>query len=299
MKPKVTIVVIAPIDPKLKTDRKAFLSALTQDYENFDVINHFEKPEDHIFLKEDTPFSRAMNSIAKTYWNCSKNREIARKLALNGDAEYFLFKDWDIVLPKDAISNFMKQAAERFTTVPYKDQKTGDTVPAGQPLPKRHIQGGWYPIYYHRTKVFAKWPAGKWIDNKKFTYYREKESSLVYTHLIGLGCALISREALANTHFEHGLDIEFTNESGNPMRGGECLAFANCALDNGYELAMNGDVVCEHIKKGPSKWITYFQWMLRRKTDLLKQKSTRLRSRIMSAGGFRIQKQNKISSPGC
>src|SRR5688572_20792831 len=53
------------------------------------------------------------DAVRNKYENCHRNRNEARERALAGDAEYFLFVDDDIVIPRDAVSRFAFNAVEK------------------------------------------------------------------------------------------------------------------------------------------------------------------------------------------
>ena len=112
---KVTCFIIAPLKPGYTISKRCFNSVLAQDWGNFDILIHYEKPESF------------HGYIYNLYRNCSKNREIARQMALTTDSEYFLVLDDDIILPKNAISEFMIQIGKKITTLPIMNPKTGTT----------------------------------------------------------------------------------------------------------------------------------------------------------------------------
>src|SRR3954468_23500325 len=110
---KVLVVIITADQVK----PQCWQSILDQDYPNFDCLVHIRKPK---INSVDDDSSAEHKYLVKKYVNCTDNREVARKIALASDAERFLFVDSDVVLPKNAISELMKQPFD--------------------------VQGGWYNV---------------------------------------------------------------------------------------------------------------------------------------------------------
>jgi glycosyltransferase involved in cell wall biosynthesis len=190
-------------------------SVIEQDYGNYEwmIFGHHPRHKIDHFVKN-------------LYTNCSETRNGARKLALASDADAFLFMDSDMEIPKNTISNFVKQATNQFG--------------------KDRIFGGWYNV---RSDPDNRFVAGRWVADNVFSSYRTTLTSLVMTDMVGLGCAFIPRGALEKIEFEVGCDIFYRDEKGRERLVGECLAFGNRAVDNGYSLFMDGDVICIHHER--------------------------------------------------
>lgn len=203
-------------------------SVLKQDYPDYSWMISGMKPK----FRHDFPW-------AQVYLNCSYNRNYARQMALASDAEAFLFVDSDIVLPSNAISSFVKQVC---------DAKPSSSImtPPGMTVSssEKHIIGGWYKVMNDTRYV-----AGRWVADNTFINFYIPEQSLVRTDVIGLGCAFITRKALIDIEFEHGIDIVAKYANGDDICLGECGAFGNRAAEKGYEMYMDGSVICEHIKR--------------------------------------------------
>lgn len=183
-----------------------YQSALSQNYADYSLMVHAEKPH---YVHPDT-------QIAK-YYNCSHNRNSARKMALSSDADYFLFVDDDTLLPSNAIPSLIAE--------------------------DKDIIGGWYKMING-----DKWIAGR---NKKghLVRFTTPKKEVIEVDMIGMGCALFSRRALINLEFEHGQDRQVLDEKGEFMNMGECLALGLLAQSKGYTLFMHGDVICEHLSR--------------------------------------------------
>jgi len=254
---KVTCIIIASLNGKVEP--RCLKALQSQDYEDFDILIHYEKP-----VKYNT-------YLENLYKNCSRNRNIARKMALSNDSDYFLFLDSDIVLPRGALKSFMLQTGKRVTTIPALDPMRHQIIPVGTAVPEIHIQGGWYPIYYRDSGKLAHFVSGKWVADNTFAQFKYPEASLISCDALGLGCCFMSRAAVEDIEFEDGMNIELMNDRGQKLVAGECTAFGNKAFDKDYSMYMNGDVICEHIKP----------W---RKLCYLKFQMTRLLQSLMTMG---------------
>lgn len=211
-KGKVLVVIITK-----DTVRKSCMDSVkAQDYKDFEILVNVKEPRyKHI---DSNAFDESMKRCMITYLNCSENREEARKKALKSDAEYFFFVDSDVVLPRNAISEFMKQPFD--------------------------VQGGWYNVRHEHRYTCARWVA----DNVSINLYHV-EPSLVKVDSIGMGCAFISRKALRRIYFEHGIDDRATTYMGGKKYHlvlGECGALGNLLHKKGIQPYMNGSVVCKH-----------------------------------------------------
>jgi Glycosyl transferase family 2 len=169
-----------------------------------------------------------MGMMIRTHWktsmNCAENREAARRHVLaTSDADAFLFMDSDIVLPEGAVEEFVKQCRTN-----------------------KSIIGGWYPF---RNDPRGRWAAGRWIADNTFHNFTRVQASLVKTDMVGLGCAFITREALSNLRFEHVPNLASVSLNGETLIVEECGAFGNLANEKGYELWMDGSVVCGHLDR--------------------------------------------------
>jgi glycosyltransferase involved in cell wall biosynthesis len=232
---KVLVVVIARLDRDHPVHAKCLASIYSQDYPNVDALIYYKKPTSH-------------DSWAALK-NCVDNRNAARKCALASDADYFLFLDDDIALPNTAVSSFMLQTGKKTSTITVATQG-GEVIPAGREIPEKHIQSGWYPIFFADTKTIKRFLGGRWVADNRLIAFHRPEASLIKTDVVGCGCAFLSREVLTAIEFEFGIDVAFTDEYGQQVRGEEHVAFGNRAFALGYDMYMNGDVVCEHHKAG-------------------------------------------------
>lgn len=150
------------------------------------------------------------------YLNCVDNRNEARRMFLGSDSDYCLFVDSDIVLPKNALSLLMSHGKD--------------------------VMGGWY-----QEINSDRWIAGRWIADNTFFNFRQIQPSVVKTDVVGMGCALVSRKVLEQVSFKPAIDVILKDESGVSLILGECGAFGNDVAEMGFNLYMDGSVVCEHL----------------------------------------------------
>jgi GT2 family glycosyltransferase len=184
--------------------QKGAESLLNQDYEDYSVLVSVMRPKTMHEDKEKDKFL-----------NIAQNRNHLRKLALASDADFFLWVDADVVLPKYAITELLKA--------------------------NQHIVGGWYA-----EGKGTRYVVGKWIADNVCTSFPRVQKSVVKVDYVGLGCCLMSREVLSKVEFEAGTDKFCKDEFGNEYFLGDCLSFCNKAFELGYNSYADGDVICIH-----------------------------------------------------
>lgn len=202
---KVLIVIIT----NGKVEPECLKAALNQDYDDYSIMVSIEKNKTE---EKRTPTE---------HLHILHNRNSSRAMALASEADYFLLIDSDVVLPKNAVSEFVKQVSGN---------------------KKFHILGGWYQ---HDKDS---WSAGKWVaDNTIFSFIKP-EKSIIRVDKVDLGCIFLSRKVLSEIPFRH-TDVEIKGIDGKKYLACECLLFAIDAQDKKYQLFMDGSVICRHIKK--------------------------------------------------
>ena len=234
MNPKVLVIMTCDNEPM----PESVSSVKEQDYDNFEFLLHKKQP--------NPTLSRCLNIV--------EVRNEVREIALTKDADYFLWVDSDIVLPKHAISKFMLNILVTHSTITV--VADGKTIPAGTPIKKKHIIGGWYKI----KQTPERWVAGRWLPEKKnnagevisqIFQYPYVDTGFVRTDFVGLGCAMMSRELLSVIKFTSGLDkFAFNTSVGRELFIGPCVSFGNDCHENGFDMFMDGDIICEHLVTG-------------------------------------------------
>lgn len=264
--PKVLCVVIAPIKKDFKLDKRCEASWMNQDYQNYSLLIHYEQP-----------LINSEHYLVNLNVNCSHNRNQARLAALNTDADYFLFLDSDIELPATAISSFMMQVGnDRKTTLDWIKQD-GTVIPKGTHVPEKHIQGGWYPIIGLKDGRLWGFPCGEFIGDNQYLPFLFPQSSLVRTDICGAGCLFMTRKALSDIKFEHGLNYKIKlATNGADLFCDESGRFGMMAYEKGYDIYMNGDVICKHHKPGRLKKRVVWEF------KILQKKLTVMASRFCS-----------------
>lgn len=214
--------------------------------------------------RQDYPETSVLISVRKPNKNLDKHGNItahlnyARRLAKNSDADYFFFVDSDILLPKYAVSNLMKQLEQppldtkcfahlekQFGKLEYK---------------KKHIIGSWVKLGFKNGKTL--WNPSRWIADNTLTSLTSVEKSVVRVDKIGSGCLMMSREVMEKIDWKSGGGIEVNIANGKHSHPCQCVIFGIEAQDLGYELWMDGSVVCKHLGlekglRGVLEWIKY------------------------------------------
>lgn len=157
-------------------------------------------------------YNPVLDKKGNIIWHSNK----AREMALNNDAEYYLFVDTDIVLPENAVSELVKQL-----------DKTD-----------KHIIGGWFKISEDQYN------AARWVADNTLVQLRSIENSVTSVDKIDFGCMMLSRQALEDCEFICE-NREYTHEI-ESKTACQCLSFSVNAQKKGYKLWMDGDVKCKH-----------------------------------------------------
>lgn len=219
---KVLITIITRRETPSAETMCCLAAAMSQDYGNFGVLLSMAEWQ----LAEDAEQNKRANII--------QHENAARKMALASDADYFLLLDSDVLPPPHALSALMLQLEQP----EYNARMWAQFLKQFGSLmaPKRkHIIGGWFrisPDLYN---------AGRWVADNTLVNLTQPEHSVTRVDKIDLGCLLISREALAAVSFRPG-DIVFNKHQGACA----CLMFARDLQDAGYDLWMDGSVICKH-----------------------------------------------------
>lgn len=237
MEKKVLIIIFT--DGKLP--RKVYRAACSQDYPNRSVL---------ISVVKSDPKKNV-------YDNIKDHMNYVRKLAAVSDADYFFFVESGVVIPKNAVSNLMKQFEQpplKQEVIQLFEKSAGRLIE--QP-PKKHIIGGWYKLTNASSviwknvkhKIPTLWSPSRLVANNMINSLAFVEPSVVRVHKIASGCIMLSREVLEKiewrTDWNYRLNFKDKPEEGSPVC--MCYLFGMDAQDAGYELWMDGSVVCKHL----------------------------------------------------
>lgn len=157
--------------------------------------------------------------------NIAKARTAAAKKALEDypEAEYLFFLDSDVVPPADAIRRL------------------------GEWTLKPLAVGGWFP-----ARNGDKWVGGRWVADHTFELFNcvHRRSRLTETHLLSLGCTLLSRELVEWHCFDPGIDVYCRNKAGDEFIVADSGAFSECLIQKNVRMFLDAAVVCEHLSVG-------------------------------------------------
>jgi len=183
------------IPTKDTVDPKCLEAVHSQDYKNYSVLVN----------RKEGNGSRIKSII--------ENRQELRKRALASDADYFLWLDSDVVLPKDALSRFMANP--------------------------RPLLGGQYPMG-------NRWSVGSFENGVLMPLKMPTGIDLKVDHL-SFGCIMMSREVLEKIDIRESCGQRFRAEGGIEAEQCECLSFCEDAKKAGYQpIAI--PVICGHNK---------------------------------------------------
>ena len=179
------------------------------------------------------------------------NRNALRGRALETDADYFWMLDSDVVPPHDALSKMMKQVGKKKVSMDFVMPNI-PIIKDGTPVEEKHIIGGWYEFRnpVGDRKMTGAWNCGKWVADNTLMNLGYQDKGFIEVDKIDLGCVLVKREVLDKVKFKEGnvRSIKYygCNRWTWPCH---CLMFAIDAQDLGYQLWMDGSVVCEHLDR--------------------------------------------------
>src|SRR6185295_17082749 len=149
-------------------------------------------------------------------------------------------------IPKNAVSNLMRQLEQppinldNFKAL----EKTFGKLEAPK---KKHIIGGWYKLLNKHGKIPTLWSPSRWIADNVLVSLMYVEKSVVRVDKIASGCIMMSREVLEKIPWRTGATIKVNEEDGKFSCPCMCAMFGIDAQDLGYELWMDGSVVCQHL----------------------------------------------------
>ena len=227
--PRVLIVMVT----KDHVHPKCMASVLSQDYKNYSTLIHVMKPR-----------KTHKNKFMEQSMNVAENKELARKMALGSDAEYFFFVDSDIVLPKNATSELVLQLTAKKAD-PKLVRYVEKSLKVKCVYKQKHAIAGYYPLKDDK----AEWIAGRFIADNLITRLRKVEPSVNRIDFAGLGCMMVSRALLEKAQIRDGTDKFVKTSDGQVVFLDDSLDFCNQIFELGHQLWADGSVVCKHLKQ--------------------------------------------------
>ena len=186
------------------------------DYDNFDVLLADNSKTDDYFnkIKQKLPAIKAeFNENPKE--NIINSRNILRQRFLEGNYDYFLSLEQDIIPPKDIIKKLL--------------------------LHKKDIIAGHYivPKVINGKQIAVSTVLIRNSNGKLITLPRElsEQKELIKIEACGLGCVLISRKVLEK--------IKFRYEKEKPAY--DDMWFSKDAKEAGFEMFLDPTVKCRHL----------------------------------------------------
>jgi len=153
--------------------------------------------------------------------NIAANKEDARKLALAFDSDHYLWIDSDVILPPNALAEFLIQA-----------ENSGKEAVAG-----------YYPMR-NNPNLFV---GGRLTPEGVVVYFRVAAPSLVQADFAGLGCMMVSRRLMTLCRVNSGTDRLLHIDGGQLAYFDDSTDFCEQIYRHGATLYMDGSVVCEHL----------------------------------------------------
>lgn len=186
--------VLILIPTKDKVETACLEAAYGQNYDNFSVMVN----------------RRAAEPTKNKFQNIVTNRIELQERALKTDAEWFLWLDYDVIMPNNTISIFMDN-----------------------PKP---IMGAWCPMGNG-------WNIGTVKDGvlKNLDTYSPVE---IPVNHIGFGALMVSREVMEKIKIRYSFDEKCKSYEGYVSKC-ECFAFCEDAEKLGYEVIAK-PIICEH-----------------------------------------------------
>jgi hypothetical protein len=176
--------------------------------------------------------------------NVADNKEIARRLALASDADYFFFVDSSVVLPLNAISELVKQlgAGPASPQMVAYVEKALNTKCAYMP---KHAIAGYNPFKEDNSTFIM----GRFVADNLITYLRKVEPSVTRIDFASGGCLMMDRFLLSKLKWRAGIDKYVRTVDGNFHFLDDSLDLCNQIASLGFQLWADGSVVCKHLGK--------------------------------------------------
>ncbi len=205
-------------------------------YKNFDLILVDNSRSDEFYSELK---SRGINVLKGIYYDdvkkrISESRNLLREKFLEGDYDYFLSLEQDVIPPKDILNRLIRHVKDAVSGVYYKyygititsnSKKTGKAIKKGRTL---------LPLIFKFSDEKDKMEICKLeeVEGEKFFKIRA----------CGLGCVLISKKVLEKIKFRSDPKLDTFDD----------FLFCSDVIDNGFDIYADTSVKCKHLilKKG-------------------------------------------------
>lgn len=239
MNPKVTIALITDGEFNSKVLENIF----NQDYDNYDVVLYGNK----------NPTGESQHKHTHLM-NCVTNRNIIRKIAIKNKPDYVMFVDMDMIIPRNSITELVKQAEHNQKLYKKKTKKYNINGKLVREKKTKGIYAGWQKFREHEVYL-----GGCWVGDNEFEYFTEIKKGIVRTDVIPCGICLIPIRALKKVKFKFGFvgdkaafakkNIVFNSNYGLRFSG-EVGSFSRDLQDKGYTLYLHSSVKTKHLDIG-------------------------------------------------
>ena len=183
-------------------------AVLHQDYDNFSILTSTLAAEQKY---EDYSLNRD--------YNITRHRNHARQMALATEFNHFLLVDSDVTLPLNALSLLMKR--------------------------EKPFVSGWYPARFPKGRKAPQ--VASVIRDGIMCFFAEPYPDLIEVDSTGLGCTLLHRKILEKVNFRYGNGEMIRTSFGYEAMSDDASRFCFDVKSAGYQVYMDGDVVCKHI----------------------------------------------------
>ncbi len=254
MKPKV--LVAAPVYEGARKVIHEFITACKNlDYENFDILLVDNSKEDDFYdylkskewdkisiIRDDSNEEFSMTRLVHS-------RNLIIKEAREGEYDYLLMLDSDVIVPPDIINRLIKDEKDIVGGVYYNFFNIQGTMK-------------WMPVAFKfltmREKEEMKNLGFKLdIDSKITRWISEEEiksGDLLEIDFAQSGCLMLSRKAFGS--LDYGKSGDYLDSSKSKIIIDECSVIMNNARDKGFKSYLDTKLICRHEieYKGGQSW---------------------------------------------
>ena len=230
--PRVMVVVVT----KDYVPQQCWDAILAQDYDNYSMMVHVLKSK----LTNANPIMQFSMRVAE-------NKEIARQMALASKADDFLFVDSSVVIPPNAVSEFVAQLTVGHADTNY-ERFVEKSLPGTKCVYERkHAIAGYVPFRPTDAPVTT-YIMGILVANNVPSYFHAVKPSVTRIAFASCGCIMIDRETLSRLVWQSGIDSYWLVE-GQPAFYDDSIYLCAEISDLHIQLWADGSVVCQHLPR--------------------------------------------------